>query len=224
MKKLIYLGLLLVFLTGCTCNYELEFKDDTLIENVKLTVPNSEEQLVTELKNTSVYAIYNNLDIQLYNTNFDKGLINFTVNYNYVYTPEMFNQALYANDCFDAFSFVKQGDNYILSTSEGFKCMSLNYYFLDELKLQIKTNHVVLENNADQSKDEKYIWNINNDNAENKRIYIKFGEVKERNFFEKVFDFIRENKLTVITITILVLGVGIAVLTIVIISKKNNEI
>lgn len=224
MKRIILFSLLLVILTGCECNYQLEFKDDKLIENVELVLPSSEKDKIKELEKSSVYAIYNSMTNQPYIYNYDKGLINFTANYSYTYTPETFNQALYANDCFDAFSFVSQGNNYILSTSEGFKCMSLDYHFLDSLKLQVKTNHVVLEHNADEVKEGNYIWNINNNNAENKRIYVKFGEVEERNFFEKILDFIKENKLTVIITTILVLGVGITISTIVIISKKNNEI
>ena len=102
--------------------------------------------------------------------------------------------------------------------------MSLYYYFADNVNIEIKTNHVVIENNADQVVDNTYIWNINNENADSKKIYIKFGEVNERNFFEKILDFIKENKTMVIIVGIVVLGGTVTVIYIVIVSKKNNEI
>ena len=224
MKKLICVLILVLFLTGCDVSYRLEFIDDDLTETINLTIPTSEENKINQLKNSQIYAINNSISQQLYNVDYNQGLFNFNAQYIYTYSKESFRHALYANECFEAFSFAQQDNNYILSTSEGFKCMSLYYYFADNVNIEINTNHVVIENNADQVVDNTYIWNINNENADSKKIYIKFGEVNERNFFEKILDFIKENKTMVIIVGIVVLGGTVTVIYIVIVSKKNNEI
>lgn len=223
MKKFIVL-ILVLFLTGCDVTYKLEFIDDDLTETISLTIPTSEENKIEQLKNAKIYAINNSISQQLYNATYDEGLFNFNAKYVYTYSKESFRHALYATECFDAFGFTSQDDNYILSTSEGFKCMSLYYYFADNVNIEIKTNHLVIENNADQVIDNKYIWNINNENADTKKIYIKFGEVQTRSFLQKIIDFIKENKIAVIIGGSIILIGSTIVIYIVIVSKKNNEI
>ncbi len=224
MRKIIFLGLLLLILTGCDVQYELEFNDETLNETVQVTLDNSMEREIEQIKNRQVYAIFNNYNQKLYNTNYSQGLTNFKATYTYTYEPSNFNQSLFNNNCFDAFSFVKQDNNYILSTSEGFKCMTVEYFPVENLSLTLTTNHEVIETNADKIEGRKYIWEINNNNADEKEIYIKFGKVRQRNFFEKIIDYIIENKFTFIVAGTIILLLGVSVATIVIISKKNNEI
>ena len=224
MRKIICVLILTLFLTGCDVSYRLEFIDEDLTEKISLTIPINEEKSIDQLKNLKIYAINNSISQQLYNVDYNEGLFNFNAQYIYTYGKESFRHALYANECFEAFSFVQEDDNYILSTSEGFKCMSLYYYFADNINIEIKTNHVVIENNADQFDDNTYIWNINNENANSKKIYIKFGEVKERNFFEKIVDFIKDNKTIFIIGGTVALAGSIIVIYIVVVSKKNNEI
>ena len=224
MKKLFCITILVLFLTGCDVSYKLEFIDDDLTETITLTIPASEEKAINQLKNSSIYAINSSISQQLYNVDYNQGLLNFDARYVYTYSKDSFRHALYANECFDAFSFVQQDNNYVLSTSEGFKCMSLYYYFTDSVNVEIKTNHLVIENNADRVVDNKYIWEIDNENADSKKIYIKFGQVNKKNFFEKILDYIKENKAMVIVIGIVVLAGTVTVIYIVIVSKKNNEI
>lgn len=224
MKKIIFLSLLLLIVTGCDVQYELEFNDDTLNETIQVTLDNSMEREIEQIQNRQVYAIFNNYDQNLYNVDYSKGLTNFKATYTYTYEASNFNQSLFNNNCFDAFSFVKQDNNYILSTSEGFKCMTVEYFPIENLNLTLTTNHEVIETNADKIEGRKYIWEINNNNADEKEIYIKFGEVRQRNFFEKIIDYIIENKFTFIVAGTIILLLGVSVTTIIIISKKNNEI
>ena len=224
MKKIIFLSLLLLIVTGCDVQYELEFNDETLNETIQVTLDNSMEREIEQIQNRQVYAIFNNYDQNLYNVDYSKGLTNFKATYTYTYEASNFNQSLFNNNYFDAFSFVKQDNNYILSTSEGFKCMTVEYFPIENLNLTLTTNHEVIETNADKIEGRKYIWEINNNNADEKEIYIKFGEVRQRNFFEKIIDYIIENKFTFIVAGTIILLLGVSVTTIIIISKKNNEI
>ena len=74
------------------------------------------------------------------------------------------------NSCFDAFSFVTNNNDYILSTSKGFKCMFVDYNEVDSVEIIITSNHEIIESNADELKNNKLIWNINDENAKDKQI------------------------------------------------------
>ena len=218
MKKILLVGLL--FLTGCSVNYKMEFIDESINESIEFN--NITSAQLEALKQDTRYAIFNIYEQYPYNTDFQE-LIN-KATYSYTYSVDNFKNALYLNDCFDASSFAKQQDNYILSTSKGFKCMSLDYYFADEVQIQISTNHNVIENNADEIKNDKYIWLINNDNADTKQIYIKFGDIKEMSIIEKIKHFIMDNLLAISIFGSLFVIIIVVIISIVIISKKNNEI
>lgn len=224
MKKYILLLIFLVILTGCDVKYELNFQDENLIENIQLTLKNNEKDKIDELKRTRPYAIFNWSNERLYNVNYDPGILNFIANYSYTYNIDEFKQAKNIGDCFDAYSFVKQNDNYILSTSKGFNCMTYSYVPINNLIIEITTNHEVLENNADETKNNKYIWNITNDNTSDKQIYIKFGKVKQQSFFEQLINFLMKNKITIIFLSLLFVILIFCCSVIIIISKKNNEI
>ena len=222
MKKILILVLLL--LTGCNIKYELKFENETLEEIITVKFDKKEKNNFEELKNTDIYAIYGVYGRELYNFKYQNGIFSKTAKYSYQYNLDNFEYALYANRCFDAFSFITQDDNYILSTSTGFNCMSLSYYFIDNISIVLQTNHIVIESNADEIKGNKLIWNIDTNNAKNKKLYVKFGKVKELNFYEKILKFIVDNSVSFIAFGIMFIIISMSVIIIVIISKKNNEI
>lgn len=222
MKKLIFI-LLIIILTGCDVKYELEFKDDQLIENINIKLSSSEEKKIDDLKQYKAYAIFDNEYQQLYNVSYNN-LFNFSADYKYTYNYDSFRHAAYINNCFDGFSFVNQDNNYILMTSKGFNCMMVEYNKVDDVEIVITTNHIVIESNADEIKGKKYVWNIDDENALDKEIYIKFGPVEEKNFLGKIIDFVSDNIVAIVLISVLVLTVTIGSIIIVIIGKKNNEI
>lgn len=224
MKKIILFISLLVFLSGCNAKYELEFNDEFLNEKIQLKLENSMEREIELLKNRPVYAIFNSNSQKLYNIDYNEGLFDFTATYEYTFNTSNFNQSVFNNNCFDAFSFTKQEENYILSTSKGFNCMTLEYFSAESIEMTLTTNHSVIESNADKIDGKKYIWNINQDNASEKEIYIKFGKVKEQTIFEFLLEFINNNRFIVIVFSVLAICVIGSVSAIVVIGKKNNEI
>ena len=219
LKKILLIGLL--FLTGCSVNYNLEFKDETLNENIEFFDITSTE--LETLKKDTKYAIFNVSEQIPYNAVYEESN-DLKASYNYTYSIDNFNKSLYFNDCFDAVNFVKNEENYILSTSKGFKCLSLDYYFADKISIKLSTNHEVIENNADYINGDKYIWNIDENNAEQTQIYVKFGEVKKLNSLEKGKNFIMSNFLIFCVYGGLLLIIFIIVISILIIGKKNNDI
>lgn len=220
MKKKLLLLVMLILLSGCDVNYQLNFTDNQLIEDVHFTLPNSEEKKINYLEKVSAYAIFDGIGRYPYNTNFSKGIKNYNANFNYTYKLEDFGRAYYINQCFDAVNFAQHDNQYVLLTSTGFKCMLFDYYKIDNLTVTITTNHTVIENNADSKKRNSYTWNITEQNAENVKISMVFGQVKQRTFL----DIIMENILAISIIAGFVFAIGIVILVIIMKAKKNNEI
>ena len=218
MKKILLIGLLLF--TGCEVKYNLEFYDDNIKEEVKIILPKKEKNKVSELKERPAYAIYSSVGGYPYATRFENKLTNFEATYTYTYGLDVFPQARSINECFDAVAFTKREIGYTLSTSTGFKCMFYDYLEVDNVKVTIQTNRKVIDNNADSKKGNKYIWYINDDNAESTNINITFSNEKNRSILTFVYD-----NLTPI---ILIAGVGLiitgSIVTVVLINRKNNEI
>lgn len=216
MKKIILLLLIFILSTGCQIKYELEFKDDSLIENINIEIANSEQKKIENLKEYKAYAIFDGAFQRLYEVNYSEGS-KFNANYKYTYNYDEFVHAMYIKTCFDAFSFTSNDNTYTLSTSKGFKCMVLDYNQVDSVKVVIKSNHQIIENNADVVEKDELIWNIDKSNANEKNIYVKFGQVKELSFFEK-------NWLGFTILGGIIVSVILIIVCIIIISKKNNEI
>lgn len=215
LKKFILL-IILLFFSGCQVKYKLEFIDNELIENINIEIEDNNSKQINDLKLYEAYAIFDTSYQKLYDVNFNQN-DTFSANYKYNYSLNEFNHAMYINTCFDGFSFISSNDNYVLSTSKGFKCMVLDYNRIDKIEIKVSTNHEIIESNADEIKNNELIWNINENNAKEKSIYIRFGQIKELNFFEK-------NWLGISILGGLVIIVLAVVIFIIIIGKKNNEI
>ena len=224
MIKKIILILFVVLLTGCQIKYELNFNGDNLIEKINVKISNENERQINDLKKYTAFSIFDNSTQKLYKTKFNDGRSYFTADYEYTYNFDEFRHALYIKNCFDAFSFITDNDDYILSTSKGFKCMFVDYNEVDSVEIIITSNHEIIESNADELKNNKLIWNINDENAKDKQIYVKFGKLKDLSFFEKIFNFIIDNLLTISIFGGLFVIIAIVIVIIVVIGKKNNEI
>lgn len=217
MKKVLIL-LILTLLTGCTTEYNLTFNDETIIEEITINVDTKEN--LEELKTNNVHAIYDAISNHLYNVRYEEKK-NLKAIYAYQYDLNNINRATYLNQCFDSFGFIKRADNdYIFSTSVGFKCINFSYTDMPSVKVTIKTNHRVEESNADKVERNTYTWNINEENADDKRIYINFKEVKEETLIDKFIN----NKTSIIVVSLVLFGIVIVALYIYITGKKNNEI
>lgn len=216
MKKILIIVLFLLISTGCQVKYELNFTDNKLNENINIQINNSNEKDIYNLKEYKAYAIFDSTYQRLYDVEYQEGKT-FNATYKYTYNYEEFKHAMYIKTCFDAFSFITNDNTYILSTSKGFKCMVLDYNKVDNVEIVINTNHEIIESNADRTKKNTLIWNVDDTNASEKKIYVKFGPVKELNFFEK-------NWLGIIILGSFIIVLLIVVISIVSISKKNNAI
>jgi len=210
--KKIFLVLIVLLLSGCSVEYRLNFNDNNLEEIVTLNIMNNEKNKIEELKQNQVYAISDVMSQQLYDVTYEDN----KVIYKYNYSFETIKRALYINQCFDAIGFTKENDEYIILTSEGFNCMNYSYVPVDGVTVKITSNRKVIDSNADKVNNDEYIWEINDQNASKKSIYIKFGEVK-KSFFNK-------KTIGIISLSIIVFSVISVIGYIAIQNKKNNAI
>ena len=220
MKKILIV-LLAFLLTGCQVNYNLNFKDEELNEKVSILLKDNSytEQNISILKKNKSYAIYDQIGHEPYNITFQDNSKTFIANYEYTYKLVDFNRSTLINQCYEAAAFVKDGNNYLLTTSNEFRCLTYEYFDVNEVNITITTNHKVISSNADKVKNGKYIWNINKDNITNKPIKIVFGKAK-KNIFEL---FSELNFLIIFLISIAIVG-GISYIIISRKNKKNNII
>ena len=171
--KLLIIGICLIVFTGCTPEYNLEFKDGKVLEELKM--PNvSEEQARNYF--TTQFSIPKNQKryIGSYKNN--------TASYSYEFDFDNFFRSNIVETCYNAHNFFHKGNSYLFQTGFRFECLPyqvsdyeiLNY---DNLLVKIKlTNYEVIKHNADEVNNGIYIWNINKDNYENKSISIEFKD------------------------------------------------
>lgn len=174
MKKIIVCCFILIFLTGCDVEYNLEFKDGNFKEEIMFILENNEENKasVNELLNGEHYAIFND-NIQ---KKYEKELITqkntVRVKFRADYLFEQYRKAMLFNKCYNLYGLQSDDEYYYISTVGSFECMEYDYVPVDDVKIKFSTNHKVKEHNADYIEDNYYIWNINSDNANNKPINI----------------------------------------------------
>lgn len=204
--KLIIIVCLIIFITGCEVNYNLEFKDNILEENIDIIL--SEEESTGENKEKMKYSLENEAFSiskqtvhEQYITNFKEEKNKFIGNLNYSYTVDNFADANLINQCYDSFSFVRVESGYSLVTSDIFKCVVFSYLPVDKYNITITTDYLVKEHNADIVDKNKYTWIIeaNGDVQTKKPIKIVFSnETKGTQLKDKM----RTNSSTIL-ITIL---------------------
>jgi hypothetical protein len=171
MKKIWLLVCLLLFLTGCTSDYEINFGekiDEKIIFNYDFdlnevfgevdcdAVCAEEELLESEIPALKEFKDYYNKQLEL-----KDGKTKISLDYSYTY--DNFEDSYLINQCFQYSDFINDDDYYYVSLGGYFDCFGGT-----EFTLKVKSDYQVLNENADTKKDGYYIWNIENDNPENK--------------------------------------------------------
>ena len=222
--KMFSILLILFLLSGCTVEYNLNFADDKLEEqiNVSLIGNDYRKDYIESLSSQKLLAISQGLEQKEYKSKFNDTGKEFTANYSYTYEIDDFNKNNVISRCYDSFALTSTNDYYLLSTGKIFKCMSVvDYKIIDSYKISITTNYKVLSSNADEVKDNTYIWYINNKNNEttvSKPITIKFSK-------EKVEESAVKNlSMMIISLLIVVLVGGILLFAVNVKKKENNKI
>ena len=158
MKKYLILGLI-ILCCGCSAKYNINFVDNKITDEIVISYERGGEtdDEINGIFSDSFNSIGRDEFYSFKNLSTKKEVIG---NLSYEFSTENYSNANIPNSCFEAFKFLYDDDNYYLFAQGAFKCSYYAYEELDSLDITINTNHVVLENNADEVKNNKYIWHI----------------------------------------------------------------
>lgn len=158
MKKFLFI-LAILLCCGCSAKYEIDFIDDTISDNLTVTYERNGEtdSQINESFSESFYAIGRDA---IYNFDNKSTNDNIIINFGYDYNVYNFGSANIPKSCFNIFKFITDDDKYYLFAQGAFKCSYYAYEYLDSLDIVIRTNHVVVENNADEVDGDEYIWHV----------------------------------------------------------------
>lgn len=180
-KNIIILLISILFLTGCTSEYTLEFSNKKIKENITVDILDSDisnmtsqvaevDDRITPFIEEDQYPLMNNKDVKYKKKvkNIDLGK---RVNLKYTYSHDEFKESKAFNMCFEKKEFSELRKGYSLNFSGKFYCK-----YTEDVVIKIKTNNVVVSNNADKVEGNTYIWYINSSNVDNVNISMELSK------------------------------------------------
>ena len=140
------------------------------------------------------------------------------INFQYQYDIEKFENNMFARNCFKHITIMKKKNgksrygSLLLSTSNKLLCMD-SYSNLDSVDIIISSKYKLMETNADETNDRKYIWHFDRNNYQNKYIYLLLNTKKrDLTFCERCLEGQYFNVFTVVLLLLSVAGIVIFVL------------
>lgn len=182
MKKLVLIVIFVFILTGCSSEYNLEISNSKIKENIKVeildtdipkAVPGIDVELndrITPFIKNDQYPLFNNTK-EKYKKSITKVGDLTTVTLKYTYTHNQFRNSNTLKTCFENASFKKTRKGYDLDLSGSFYCL-----YGDSIKINVKTNNVVLNHNADKVSGNVYTWVINDENVKDVNIQLSLSK------------------------------------------------
>ena len=217
LKKILILFILLL-LCGCDVKYNIEFKDDKVYENFSILLNNNTESNSIKYFNTNDLYVSITPDMIKYKKDVLKENNNTKFNYSYVYDIDSYNNSMALSSCFKGYNVLKEKNYYLVTTSEGLKCMTSDYStIIDNLDIVIETNHKLIDTNADEVSNNKYIWHVNKKNYQTKSIMLKVYQKKY------VFNYKGEMTKKIIIAASIIFVILFSLIYILLKRKKSNK-
>jgi len=235
MKKIVLFLIIILSLTGCEAVYNIEvvndtIKDELIINNYDVSSWNSNNPSYKTLvdnnyrefnlaidKNTPGYPeMYNKLKGYNY---YNKELINENNNYGLKFNYEYKENEKYENNPLLVFysnlSITNNKKVLRISIPDGKECYIFDHYpLMDKFIINLKTDNVVNNANADKYENNTYTWEITKSNYLNKSIYFEVDKLSEK------IDYSKTNKIRDIMIDIFLVLIGLSIIYIIIKVKK----
>lgn len=181
MKRKLWLVCILVLLSGCTVNYNVEFDGNTVKENINGTVSNLE--LFDDENRTDVNPYYYRLYFEQPslidddNALYEKEIkdLNDEKEFNFSYTYfDNYAKSKIINYCFSE-KIIEEDDSYFhVKLSGDFLCL-----YSESVTINVTSAYKVFEHNADKVKGNTYTWVI--DSKENADIEFGVSKTVKRN-------------------------------------------
>lgn len=223
MRKIKILVLIcgMFLLSGCSVEYNLTINKNTMEEDINAIFDKAtESELASRMEpiRRSAYYNYDTRENEYYIFNKREDDNNIILSYNYEYTGNNLYKSEAASRCYYKRIVNVTDENITINTDNQVACLFKDgEREIDDITVNIKTDLIVLENNADEVNNGVYTWYINDQNYTNKPIYIKI----DKNIKEK------EN-ISNLTIVLFIFGIIVIGIIVYIIIKfkysKNNKI
>lgn len=226
----------IIMLCGCEANYTITIDKNNITEKIEVLDNVSSTRTVTDIMDNykKQYPVYSNSDwvdadySRADNEEYYKQTYNIDDNgyhlyYEYTYPMQKFKEANSLNYSYEYKEITYK--NNILSISMGSPNNRLKY--VDEftnLTVNIVTDYTVIKNNADSVIGNRYIWYVNKENNDTKKINFEVDltqtqeELNNKNTSQE-----KKNKLT-IPIVLLVVFIYIVAIIVIISKKRTKEV
>ncbi|MGM9881318.1 MAG: hypothetical protein ACI31S_00525 [Bacilli bacterium] len=184
MKKIIFL-IMILFLSGCTVNYDLyigeKFTDDLILLEDNEKLENIDYYDMTKNDTFNIDNLSYQLTVFEGNFGYEREEITKAdtsgYRYKYTYNIDKMKEKSMIYDCYDEINVVSEKKKIIINTSNEFKCFE-KYDLLDEVVVNIHYGGELIDTNADSYKDGVYTWKVNKESYKNEKIYL---ELKRKN-------------------------------------------
>ncbi len=218
MRKLILLFVSVFVLTGCSVQYDLEIDKDTISEDMKVSILNTETDRNTFLNQVNIpMKVYSDKN-EYYDVKNDDNDGNFNVVYSYKHDFSNYENSTFLNKCYQS-HVIKNSNDYIsISTDEKFNCIILeDDLFASPVTINITTKLKVISNNADKVSGDTYTWIIDESNYLNKPINIEMKIPSDKTAL------VSQTKNTFIMILAFAIPILLIVLLVYIKNKRRNK-
>lgn len=226
----------IIMLCGCEATYTITIDKNNINEKIEVLDNVSSTRTVTDIMDNykKQYPVYSNSDWvdadysrdaneEYYKQTYNIDNNGYHLYYEYTYPMQKFKEANSLNYSYEYKEITYK--NNILSISMGSPNNRLKY--VDEftnLTVNIVTDYTVIKNNADSVIGNRYIWYVNKENNDTKKINFEVDltqtqeELNNKNTSQE-----KKNKLT-IPIVLFVVFIYIVIIVIIITKKKKKEV
>ena len=175
-KRIIILIFVILFTTGCSCEYNLNIENDEYKEQIILKADNDDElnQFNINWKIPTDKEEYNigekvgstpTYKSDIYDYNLTDNILTFSHTFN---MNSIANSSAVSN-CYDLLTVKRYETATIIATSTKLKCFD-SYPEMDKITVTISVDKNVISNNADYVNGNKYTWYLNKSEKDKKSI------------------------------------------------------
>ena len=230
-KKILILILLIFMISGCSVEVNVDISDNKIKESNDITIYQNaiytKDILRTSFRNyIPIYAsdlIVDTVpdqpfsDVLYYNKNTTDLGNGYRFNYSYDFDIDKYGDARTIKDGFRDYSYSYRNDIISLSTDNEGLIYFDEYPLLEEVTINIKTDYLVEENNADKVNGNTYTWVFNKESKKSIKIVVDTSKSGAR-----VLGIVDTS--TVITLGVVILIILIILVLLLIRNRKNNKI
>ena len=242
MKKIIFMILILFLLTGCEATYNITLDSNNFIENLqinnnKVLFDNTNEPYKLMLDNALTGALATDFREEKPESNFkEEGIKYYDINktetnntlgisYKNEFSLLEYKYSTIVNSNIEKFNYTYNKEKITINISEPINVFIM-YPELNNLTIKFRTNHEVINNNADEILNDTYYYHLNKNNYKNKKIILELSKdynIKQGGFLDLDEEgYFSINTLIIIYGILGIIGLTIGISIFIKVRRSNN--